>query len=247
LSVEDAIQQLLNKAAEVEPLFKTYHRVQNSKVEAEIEQLANAAAAQGVNKVDLKLNPGNFNGLLTTDLNQISADSTTNLGRMTFNQVAPQTLLVQMGCEEAKATTGLPNMTKGQFEGQEQGYVIYTFFSILPTSKQTDATAAAACAGVEAPIQAVMSAIGQFDVAGPEQPARLLISFKKLRFAPASEKHREAWTRVMKPHNPSMGDDGVLEISLGAAPKGHVDFLVMTPKWHVSRGNMGSVVVMERA
>ena len=41
--------------------------------------------------------------------------------------------------------------------------------------------------------------------------------------------------------------DGTLEITLAApAPKGSLDYLVMCDEWHVSKGNMGSVVFMQR-
>ena len=98
-----------------------------------------------------------------------------------------------------------------------------------------------------------MTVVGRFQppaAEGDQDPRqRLTVFFDRLVLRPASpETHLSAWLEALTPHNPGMRrEDGVLEIPLGMPPpKGALDYLVMTREWHVSKGNMGSIVVMQR-
>jgi len=232
--VESAVRELIDVGTQ-----SGFNRVEQSKVQMQIDKLERVSAELGLNRVNSSFNQGTFDGLLTTDLRQIDAESHTTLGRMTFGKAAPQDLEVQLNDLVGKARTGLPDQFKGNFEGIPESYVVHAHFKILPRKEEN---------ALEEPVHGVMSMIGHYEVTGEDKPQRLAISFSKVRLRPADPAHQlDAWKHLLGPHNPDLRqEDGVLEIPFASPAKGFLDYLVMTEEWHVSRGNMGSVVVMKR-
>ncbi|MEW5315652.1 MAG: hypothetical protein WDW38_007065 [Sanguina aurantia] len=79
----------------------------------------------------------------------------------------------------------------------------------------------------------------------------LIVYFRKLRLqlAPHLVSKPAAlrrWLDLLKEHNPGMGEDGRVEIDLGTPPKGSLDYIVMTRNLQISKGNLGSVVILQR-
>ncbi|GAX77251.1 hypothetical protein CEUSTIGMA_g4697.t1 [Chlamydomonas eustigma] len=190
--VENAILELIDAGTE-----SGHNRVEHSKVQMQIDNLERISAEVGVNRLNASLNQGSFEGLLTTDLRQIDAESNTTLGRLTFGKAAPQNLEVQLNDNEGKALTGLPDQLKGTFEGTADSYVVNAHFKILQPKRDN---------AVEEPaVHGVMSMIGKYEISGEDKPQRLDISFSKVRLKPADPAHQlDAWIGLLGPHNTDM-------------------------------------------
>lgn len=63
-------------------------------VEEQLSSIAEMSRELGFNVVNPAFNVGTFQGVLTTDLRDISQDSTLTLGRASFNKFAPVDLKV---------------------------------------------------------------------------------------------------------------------------------------------------------
>ncbi|MEW5297875.1 MAG: hypothetical protein WDW36_001054 [Sanguina aurantia] len=212
-------------------------RAQHDTVATAIDEISSLAHELGLDVVDKVNNIGNFKGVLTTDTRGVSVDNVTTLGRLAFNKFAPTDMQVELGSPPEQGTwaVAMPNQLKGEFEGTPDSYVVPAIFKIVDPRANNPAE--------QEPLYGVSSAIGSFE--------QLIVYFRKLRLqlAPHLVSKPAAlrrWLDLLKEHNPGMGEDGRVEIDLGTPPKGSLDYIVMTRNLQISKGNLGSVVILQR-
>jgi hypothetical protein len=204
-------------------------------IDAAIEHVSQLAKDAGANRVDFAINDGEFSGVTLSGrmVRMLGGDAPIPLGALSFNLYAPADLLVRPtgGGSDAAA------VFKGPKFGRENTYVISTPLRLE-----------------EAGAAGVSHAIATYHPVA-DRPERLEVRFAALRLEPAAggsdgdDASLAAWLGALRAANPGMDPaTGVLEVAMpaGVAPPGWMDYLAMTPKYQLVRGNAGSVTLLVR-
>ncbi|GMH43189.1 hypothetical protein BSKO_11111 [Bryopsis sp. KO-2023] len=196
--------------------FAAKYRVPVEEIQQEVDVIE--SAGKGVYLEDSW--GGSFAQKATTDLRQFEPGSTVTLARLSFNTWQPNEMKV-------KLTGGL--QIKGDWDGVPNMYRVDTTF-VTPDG-----------------IEGVSATVGEFS-RNEKIDNRIDIAFTRLELRPPAgitEEGLAKWKETFQEANPTMDEGGSVVVEIPPA-KGHLDILYMDNDIHITRGNLGTVAMVER-
>ncbi|EFJ52388.1 hypothetical protein VOLCADRAFT_120315 [Volvox carteri f. nagariensis] len=249
--------------AALEELFavtvrKGLRRFQKEDIQHHIERIAELGCRLGLNRVNPQWNNGTFLQILTTTTSGVSIGEVCSLQRLTFGQVRPADLQVELGdafqvgrggtagnassprslhflCDCAgQKTPGAVSAIRGQVPGVEgsavNAYALNTYFKIVQNG-----------------VEGTMAPEGLYDTDEAE-PSRLRVTFSGFKVSPERQDAQSLalWRETLEGHNPEMDEHGVIRIVFPKPIRATIEYILMEPDLHMHLGASGDFTAVQR-
>ncbi|GLC56286.1 hypothetical protein PLESTB_001088300 [Pleodorina starrii] len=215
--------------------LKGRRRVPKDVTAKHVERIERLGCQLGLNRIVPAWNDGAFRSLVINTADGVTDDDRCSLARLTFGQVGPADLMVQLIQDEAAGLVGAAEQLKGPLandaEDPARGYAIVSYFRVLSNGVVGKNT---------------VKAVYELD---EQDPSKLHFTCYGIQVQPASPDPESLalWREALGGNNPGMGPDGAIFAPIEFRPRATIRYILMEPNLNLAVSQMvGGLYAMQR-